>query len=109
MKTAVGLTVFLALFSLSSWSQDIDYDKRNMHIFCASHLTVIGDSVDEKDEHYRALVFMADMHRDEARKLGATKKNFDDVEVYLKKVRSNSPQKWNRLTSQSEKVCVPTS
>lgn len=105
MKTAVGLAAFLALFSHNSWSQEIDYDQRNMHIFCASHLTVIGEQLDEQSDEYDALKFFSDMHRDAARKLGATPKHFNDVALYLKKVRSSDEQKWNRLSSRSTKVC----
>jgi hypothetical protein len=51
MKSALGLTVFLATLSLNSWSQEIDYDKRNMHIFCASYLTLMSESIDEVDSY----------------------------------------------------------
>jgi ABC-type sulfate transport system substrate-binding protein len=109
MKTAVGLSVFLMAFSLNSRAQEIDYDKRNTHIFCSSHLAVISESFDEKGKEYQALAYLSNMHRDEGRKLGATKKHFEDVAGYLKQVRNNSKQKWERLSVQSKKVCLPNS
>ncbi|PHQ24375.1 hypothetical protein CLH62_15820 [Marinobacter guineae] len=109
MKTAVGLSVFLMAFSLISGAQEIDYKKRNTHIFCSSHLAVISESLDEKGDEYQALAFLSKMHRDEGRKLGATQKHFEDVAGYLKKVRSNNKQKWDRLSSRSKKVCLPNS
>lgn len=109
MKTAVGLSVFLMALSLNSWAQEIDYDKRNTHIFCASHLAVISESLDEKGDESQALAYLSGMHRDEARKLGATKKHFEDVASYLKTVRSNNKQKWVRLSSRSKKICLPNS
>lgn len=109
MKPTIGVTVFLAAFSLNSWAQEVDYDKRNMHIFCASHLAVISDTLDEQNDEYKALTFMSGAHRDEARGMGATEKHFDDVVNYLKKTRNSNKQKWNRLTSQSRNVCFPRS
>lgn len=109
MKTAAGLAAFLALFSVNSWAQEFDYDKRNAHIFCAAHLSVLGDSLDEKGDQYQALAYLSDMHRDKARMLGATPKHFGDVAEYLKEVRNNDKQKWKSLSSQSERVCLPGS
>lgn len=109
MKPTVCVSVFLAVFSLNSWSQEIDYDKRNTHIFCASHLAVISSSLTEGGDRYEALTFMSGVHSDEAKKMGATDKNFSDVRGYLEKVRNNNKGKWDRLTSQSKKVCFPKS
>jgi hypothetical protein len=107
MKAALGLTLFLAAFSLNSWSQEIDYDKRNMHIFCASHLTLMSESIDDNGKQRQALAYLSGMHRDEARQLGANQKHFDDVAGYLKKTRNNNKQKWKQLSFQSRQVCLP--
>lgn len=109
MKRTVCLSIFLAVFSLNAWSQEIDYDKRNMHIFCASHLAIVSDSLAEGGDQSKALVFMSGVHGDEARKLGATEKHFSDVTGYLKEVRNSNQQKWNRLSSRSKEVCLPDS
>ncbi|EDM46793.1 hypothetical protein [Marinobacter algicola] len=109
MKPTLCVFAFLAAFSLNSWAQEVDYDKRNMHIFCASHLAVISDTLDEQKDEYKALTFMSGVHRDEAREMGATEKHFDDVVAYLKKARKNNKPKWNKLTSQSRNVCFPQS
>lgn len=109
MKPIVFVSVLLAVFSVNSWSQEIDYDKRNMHIFCASHLAVISDSLTEGGDQYKALMFMSGVHGDEAKKMGATEKHFTDVTGYLKKVRKNNKQKWSRLSSRSKEVCFPQS
>ncbi|KPP97584.1 hypothetical protein [Marinobacter sp. HL-58] len=109
MKNPVLVTMLLAALSFSASAQDVDYDKRNMHIFCASHLTLLSDSLTEKGEEYKALVFISDAHGDEARKMGATDKQFSDVNKYLKTVRSSNKGKWSRLTSRSREVCFPES
>jgi len=106
MKTAIALSVFLAAFSLNGWAQEIDTDKRNAHIFCSSHLALIGESLDEKGDEYQALTYLSGMHRKEAKGLGATEKHFADVAGYLKQVRDNDKQKWNRLSAQSKKICL---
>lgn len=109
MKKTMIVWTLLAVFSLNGWAQEVDYDKRNMHIFCASHLALLGDSLTEKGDDYKALVFMSDTHGDEARKMGATDTHFSDVSRYLKTVRNNNKGKWDRLTSRSREVCLPGS
>lgn len=109
MKRTVCLSVFLVAFSLNGWSQEIDYDKRNTHIFCASHLAVMSDSLTEGGDQYKALMFMSGVHGDEAKKMGATEKHFSDVAGYLRKVRNNNKQKWDRLSSRSKEICFPRS
>lgn len=109
MKKTLLVSVFLSLFSLNGWAQEVDYDKRNLHIFCASHLAILGDSLTEKGDDYKALVFLSDKHGDEARKMGATDEHFSDVASYLKTVRNNNKGKWDRLTSRSRDVCFPSS
>ncbi|MEP1214039.1 MAG: hypothetical protein ABJM11_09465 [Marinobacter sp.] len=109
MKKTFLVSMSLAVLSLNAWAQDIDYDKRNLHIFCASHLALLSGSLTEKDDGYKALVFMSDTHGDEARKLGATDEHFAEVSRYLKTVRNNSKGKWDRLTSRSRDVCLPGS
>lgn len=109
MKTAVCLSALLFTFSLSGQAQEVDYDKRNTHIFCSSHLTVVGNALGEESEERRAIDQLSGIHREEARKLGAEKKDFKDVAGYLKKVRINNGQKWDRLSAQSKKVCWPDS
>jgi hypothetical protein len=109
MKNPVLVSMLLATLSLNAWAQDVDYDKRNLHIFCASHLALLSDSLSEKGEGYKALVFMSDTHGDEARKMGATEAHFSDVSRYLKTVRNNNKGKWSRLTDRSREVCLPGS
>lgn len=109
MKTAASLSAFLMLFSSASWAQGTDYDKRNTHIFCSSHLAVVIEALDEEGEGYQALASLSRMHRDAGRTLGATKEHFDEVAGYLKKVRSDDQQKWNSLSAQSKRVCLPKS
>lgn len=108
MKPTIYVAVFLAAYSLNSWSQEIDYDKRNLHIFCASHLKLLSGTLEEGDE-YKALTFMSGVHRDEATGMGATEKHFSDVNTYLKKVRNTSKPKWSSLTSRSKELCFPQS
>lgn len=109
MKTAVCLSALLLTFSLSGQAQEVDYNKRNTHIFCASHLTVVSDLLEEEGQERQALSHLSGIHREEARKMGATQKDFNDVAGYLKKVRTNNGQKWNRLSAQSKNVCFPKS
>lgn len=106
MKTASGFFVFLAMVSLNGWAQEADYDKRNAHIFCASHLTVVSDTFDTEGDKYQALTYLSGMHRKEAKKHGASAKDFADVMGYLKDIRENDPQKWNSLSAQSKRVCL---
>jgi hypothetical protein len=107
MKTAIRLTVLLSALSLNSWAQDIDFDKRNLHIFCTAHLTLMSESPDVEGEQQDALAFLADRHRDEAGQMGATQKHFDDVSDYLKNTRQGNQQKWNQLSYRSKEVCLP--
>ncbi|HKK57444.1 hypothetical protein [Marinobacter sp.] len=109
MKTAASLAALLILFSPASWAQDTDYDKRNTHIFCSSHLALVIDSLDEEGRGYQALASLSRMHRDAGRTLGATKEHFDQVAGYLEKVRNDDQQKWNSLSAQSKRVCLPKS
>ena len=109
MKKTVLVSTFLVVFSLNGWAQEVDYDKRNMHIFCASHLALLGELLPEKGDDYKALVFLSDTHGDEARKMGATDTHFSDVTRYLRNVRNNNKAKWERLTSRSRAVCLPGS
>ncbi|MBW0149016.1 hypothetical protein [Marinobacter arenosus] len=109
MKRAAGLATILVFISLNGWSEEIDYDKRNMHIFCASHLSMISEMLDDNADQQQALAMLSSRHRTEARKLGATQTHFEDVSDYLYKTRNNNEPKWNRLTSQSKRVCLPDS
>lgn len=109
MKAAISLSAFLILFSLAGWAQESEYDKRNTHIFCSSHLAVVSESLDEEGDQRQALASLARMHRDAGRALGATKQHFDDVVGYLKTVRSDDEAKWGILSAQSRKVCLPKS
>ncbi|MFN2361841.1 MAG: hypothetical protein ABR522_12280 [Marinobacter sp.] len=109
MKNPVPVLMLLATLSFSASAQDVDYDKRNMHIFCASHLALLSESLTEKGDDYEALVFMSDAHGDEAKKMGATDKQFSEVNSYLQTVRNSNKGKWSRLTSRSREVCFPGS
>lgn len=109
MKTAIGLAVFLVAFSLNSQAQEIDYNKRNKHIFCASQLAVVSETLDESADQREALLYLSGMHRDEARKLGATKQHFQDVFNYLENIRISNKPKWQELSAQSKRVCLPNS
>lgn len=109
MKTVASLSAFLILFSTVSRAQETDYDKRNTHIFCASHLAVVSESLDEAGDERQALDALSRMHRNSGRTLGATKEHFSEVAGHLKKVRRDDQQKWNSLTAQSKRVCLPGS
>lgn len=109
MKKTVGLSIFLAVFSINSWAQESDYDKRNAHIFCSSHLAIVSESLNEQKDQRQALASLSRMHRNAARTLGATRQHFDDVAGYLKNVRSDDEAKWNILSAQSRKVCLSKS
>ncbi len=109
MKKTLLVSMLLAMVSFNAWAQKVDYDKRNLHIFCASHLALLSDSLTEKGDDYKALMFMSDIHRDEARKMGATETHFSDVTGYLKTVRNSNQGKWSRLSSRSREVCLPNS
>ena len=107
MKTAIGLAVLIFTLSLNGWAQEIDYDKRNMHIFCTAHLTIMSESLDGGGKQTDALAYLSNMHRDEAGKLGATREHFEDVSGYLDKIRRDNQQKWKQLSYQSKQVCLP--
>ncbi|NMT65057.1 hypothetical protein [Marinobacter orientalis] len=109
MKKTLLVSMLLTVFSLNGWAQEVDYNKRNLHIFCASHLALLSDLLAEKGNDYKALVFMSDKHGDEARKMGATDEHFSDVTRYLRTVRNNNKGKWSRLTARSREVCLPGS
>ena len=109
MKPTLCVFVVLTVFSLNGWAQEVDYDKRNLHIFCASHLKMLSGTLDEGGDEYKALMFMSGVHRDEATGMGATEKHFGDVTTYLKKVRNTSKPKWSSLTSRSKELCFPQS
>tara|TARA_R110002049_G_scaffold249523_2_gene423910 strand:+ start:518 stop:847 length:330 start_codon:yes stop_codon:yes gene_type:complete len=109
MKPTLCVFVVLTVFSLNGWAQEVDYDKRNLHIFCASHLKMLSGTLDEGGDEYKALMFMSGVHRDEAIGMGATEKHFSDVNTYLKKVRNTSKPKWSSLTSRSKELCFPQS
>jgi len=109
MKPTLCVFVVLTVFSLNGWSQEVDYDKRNLHIFCASHLKLLSGTIDDGGDEYKALMFMSGVHRDEAIGMGATEKHFSDVNTYLKKVRNTSKPKWSSLTSRSKELCFPQS
>ncbi|MCR8915428.1 hypothetical protein FDP08_00560 [Marinobacter panjinensis] len=109
MKKNFLVLMLMVAASANAWAQEVDYDKRNLHIFCASHLALLSDSLTEKGDDYKALVFLSDTHGDEARKMGATETHFSDVTRYLKTVRNNNKGKWDRLTSRSRDVCLPNS
>lgn len=107
MKTAIGLAFLVSTLSLNGWAEEIDYDKRNMHIFCTAHLTIMSESLDVASEQSDALAYLSGMHRDEAGKLGATEQHFEDVSGYLEKTRRDNQQKWKQLSYQSKQVCLP--
>ena len=107
MKKAVGLFVLLSLIAQPSLAQGTDLDKRNMHIFCASHLSLVGEALSEENRGRQALDYLAGMHREEAVKLGANQQHFSDVTGYLTKVKNNSGKKWARLSDRSKQVCLP--
>ncbi|MDK8465157.1 hypothetical protein [Marinobacter sp. SS13-12] len=109
MKKTFLVLMLMVAASANASAQEVDYDKRNLHIFCASHLALLSDSLTEEGDVYKALVFMSDTHGDEARKMGATETHFSDVTRYLKTVRNNNKGKWDRLTSRSRDVCLPGS
>jgi hypothetical protein len=109
MKTIFYVSAFLLAFSLNGQAQEVDYDKRNTHIFCSSHLAVVGAVLEEGSDERRAVDQLSGLHQQEARKLGATDKDFDDVASYLRTLRVNNGQKWDRLSAQSKKVCWPNS
>ncbi|WP_288352966.1 hypothetical protein [uncultured Marinobacter sp.] len=111
MKPTLCTSVFLVALSFNSWAwaQEVDYDKRNLHIFCASHLKLLSGTLDDGGDEYKALMFMSGVHRDEATGMGATEKHFTDVDTYLKKVRNTSKPKWSSLTSRSKELCFPQS
>lgn len=105
----LSVAIVLVAFSLSAAAQEGGYDKRNLHIFCASHLALLSDSLSGKGDDYKALKFMSDTHEEQAKKLGATEKQLSDVDGYLKTVRNSNKGKWSRLTSRSREVCFPGS
>lgn len=109
MKKTFLISMLMAAVSFNAWAQEVDYDKRNLHIFCASHLALLSDSLTEKGDDYKALVFLSDTHGEEARKMGATETHFSDVTRYLKTVRNSNQGKWSRLSSRSKEVCLPNS
>lgn len=109
MKKTAGLAMVLALFSLNGWAQEQSYDERNKYIFCASHLALVSDSLDEQGKERQALMYLSGMHRESGMKLGATEKHFADVYEYLKKVRKNDKRNWAQLSNQSRMVCLPGS
>ncbi len=109
MKPTLCVFVVLTVFSLNGWAQEVDYDNRNLHIFCASHLKMLSGTIDDGGDEYKALMFMSGVHRDEAIGMGATEKHFSDVNTYLKKVRNTSKPKWSSLTSRSKELCFPQS
>jgi len=107
MKTAIALTVLLSTLSLNSWAQDTDFNKRNLHIFCTAHLTLMSESLGGDGEQQDALAFLSDRHRNEATQMGATQKHLDDVSGYLENTRRDNQQKWNQLSYRSREVCLP--
>lgn len=107
MKNLFGLLLCLFAVNAAGQAQPIDYDKRNLHIFCSAHLTVISESLDPDSDEYEALAYLANLHRNSARQLKAEPRHFTDVTRYLKQVRSEDPQKWEKLSAQSERVCMP--
>lgn len=109
MKVAIGLSLCLFAVNAAGQAQTIDYDKRNMHIFCSSHLALLSESLEPEGDGYQALTYLAGIHRNAARQLKAEPKHFTDVTRYLNHVRSNDPQKWDALSAQSERVCLPDS
>lgn len=106
MKTLAGLTLILATFSTGSWAEPVDFNKRNAHIFCSSHLAVISESADKGSEEYQALRYLSGMHRKEAQAMGATRKHFLDVIRYLEQVRDSDTEKWRSLSARSQEVCI---
>lgn len=106
MKTLAGLTLILASVSFSSWAEQIDFNKRNAHIFCASHLAVVSESVEKDSDEYQALRYLSGMHRKEAQTMGATRKHFFDVIRYLEEIRDSNKDKWQSLSARSQEVCL---
>ncbi len=109
MKSSLCLSLCLLAFSPTGLAQTIDYDQRNLHIFCASHLAVVSESLDKEGDEYQALEYLSGMHRTAARRLQAEPQHFVDVVQYLKRVRASDPQKWQSLSDQSKRVCLPDS
>ncbi|SNB57032.1 hypothetical protein SAMN04487880_1920 [Marinobacter sp. es.042] len=106
MKILASLTVILATYSLGGWADQVDFNKRNAHIFCASHLAVISESADQGSQEYQALRYLSGMHRKEAKAMGATRKHFSDVIRYLENVRDSDKTKWQSLSTRSQEVCL---
>ena len=107
MKAAFCLSLCLLAFNAAGQGQTIDYDQRNLHIFCASHLAIARESLDRNSDEYQALTYLSGMHQTSARQLLAEPRHFSDVTEYLKKVRDTDPQKWEALSDQSKRVCLP--
>jgi len=106
MNKLAILTMILAAYSLSGWAGQVDFDKRNAHIFCASHLAVISESAGQDSDEYKALRYLSTMHRKEAEAMGATRKHFFDVIRYLEEVRDSDKNKWQSLSARSQEVCL---
>ena len=106
MKRVTSLTLILVFYSLSGWAQQVDFNKRNAHIFCASHLAVSSESAEQDSEEYQALRYLSGMHRKEAEAMGATRKHFFDVIRYLEQVRDSDKNKWQSLSVRSQEVCL---
>lgn len=106
MKKLASLTLILATYSLNGWADQVDFNKRNAHIFCASHLAVMSESADEGSEEYQALRYLSGMHRKEAKAMGATRQHFLDVIRYLEQVRDSEKNKWQSLSTRSQEVCL---
>ena len=109
ISASVIPAVILALFSVNSWAQESDINKRNTHIFCSSHLAIVGESLDKDGDQRQALATLSRMHREVGRELGATEKHFQDVVGYLKTVRNEDEAKWSILSAQSRDICLPGS
>jgi len=101
---ALLLSIF---FSIDSFAEEVNFEERNRRIFCSSHLALISTFLEQGSTEYQGLVFMARVHGDKARELGATRKHFEDVMMYLKDVFNNDKEGWEALSKQSQRLCLP--
>jgi hypothetical protein len=106
MKIILALILSTSL-SIKALAEEVDFEERNRHIFCSSHLGLMSRFLDEGSTEYQGLAFMARVHGDRARELGATRKHFEDVMMYLKDVFNNDKEGWETFSNQSERLCLP--
>nr|WP_297403434.1 hypothetical protein [uncultured Marinobacter sp.] len=107
MNALVPAILAVAMISTTVAAEEVDIDQRNMHIFCASHLTLVNSLANGSDNGDQSLTLLAKLHREEGRKLGATASHFSDVLRYLRNIHSNDKAAWVRLSAQSKRLCLP--